>query len=53
VALARRWLSGGLVGSAYLYVDGHMKVYSGHKRLQEVEFTASDAAAGHPQLLRR
>jgi hypothetical protein len=36
VALARRWLDGGLVGSAYLYVDGHMKVYSGHKRLQEV-----------------
>ena len=36
VALARRWLEGGLVTSAYLYVDGHMKVYSGKKHLQEV-----------------
>jgi transposase len=36
VALARRWLEVGLVTSAYLYVDGHMKVYSGKKHLQEV-----------------
>jgi transposase len=36
VALARRWVDTGLLGSAYLYVDGHMKVYSGKRRLQEV-----------------
>ena len=36
VALARRWLDSGLVTSAYLYVDGHMKVYTGKKHLQEV-----------------
>ena len=34
--LARRWLDGGLVDAAYLYVDGHMKVYSGKRKLQEV-----------------
>ncbi|MCA1671264.1 MAG: helix-turn-helix domain-containing protein [Actinobacteria bacterium] len=36
VRLARRWVDVGLVGSAYLYVDGHMKVYTGKKHLQEV-----------------
>ena len=36
VALARRWVEGGMVATAYLYVDGHMKVYSGKRRLQEV-----------------
>jgi transposase len=34
--LARRWVAGGVVATAYLYVDGHMKVYSGKRRLQEV-----------------
>jgi transposase len=36
VALAQRWVDTGLVGAAYLYVDGHVKVYSGGKHLQEV-----------------
>ncbi len=36
VALARRWVEHGMVATAYLYVDGHMKVYSGKRRLQEV-----------------
>lgn len=34
--LTRRWIDGGLVATAYLYIDGHMKVYSGKKKLQEV-----------------
>lgn len=34
--LARHWVDTGLVSTAYLYVDGHMKAYSGKKRLQEV-----------------
>lgn len=36
VRLARRWVDIGLVGNAYLYVDGHMKVYTGKKSLQAV-----------------
>ncbi|MCA1700702.1 MAG: hypothetical protein LC790_18075, partial [Actinobacteria bacterium] len=36
VRLARRWVDVGLVGSAYLYVDGHVKVYTGNKHLQEL-----------------
>ena len=36
VALARRWVDVGLVATAYLYVDGHMKAYSGKKALAEV-----------------
>jgi len=36
VRLARRWVDVGLVGDAYLYVDGHMKLYTGKKHLQEV-----------------
>lgn len=36
VRLARRWVDVGLVGSAYLYVDGHVKLYTGKKRLQEL-----------------
>lgn len=36
VALARRWVEGGIVATAYLYVDGHMKVYTGKRRLGEV-----------------
>ncbi len=35
-ALARRWVETGVIESAYLYVDGHMKVYSGKRHLQEV-----------------
>jgi len=34
--LARHWVSTGLVATAYLYVDGHMKAYSGKARLAEV-----------------
>ena len=34
--LARRWVNTGMVATAYLYVDGHMKAYSGIRRLQEV-----------------
>lgn len=34
--LARRWVEGGFVATAYLYVDGHMKAYTGKRRLQEV-----------------
>ncbi len=34
--LARHWVDTGLVSTAYLYVDGHMKVYTGKRRLQEV-----------------
>ena len=33
--LARRWVEGGLVATAYLYVDGHMKVYTGKRKLAE------------------
>ncbi len=36
VRLARRWLDVGLVGGANLYVDGHVKVYTGKKHLQEL-----------------
>jgi hypothetical protein len=36
VALARRWVDGGTVATAYLYIDGHMKAYTGKRRLQEV-----------------
>jgi hypothetical protein len=35
-ALARRWVEAGVIQSAYLYVDGHMKAYSGKRHLQEV-----------------
>jgi hypothetical protein len=34
--LARRWVEGGIVATAYLYVDGHMKAYSGKRRLAEM-----------------
>lgn len=33
--LARHWVGAGLVHSAYLYVDGHVKAYSGNKKLEE------------------
>jgi len=36
VRLARRWVDTGMVASAYLYVDGHMKAYTGKRKLQEV-----------------
>jgi hypothetical protein len=35
-ALARRWVDSGVISTAYLYVDGHMKAYSGKRHLQEV-----------------
>ena len=34
--LARRWVETGLVATAYLYVDGHMQVYTGKRQLQKV-----------------
>ena len=34
--LARRWVQAGVVATAYLYVDGHMKAYTGKRKLQEV-----------------
>lgn len=34
--LARAWVERGVVATAYLYVDGHMKVYSGKRRLAQV-----------------
>lgn len=34
--LARRWVEHGLVATAYLYVDGHMKAYTGKRKLQEM-----------------
>jgi transposase len=36
VTLARHWVDTGLVHTAYLYVDGHVKAYSGKKKLEEV-----------------
>jgi HEPN domain-containing protein len=35
-SLAKRWVTSGVVASAYLYVDGHMKAYTGKRHLQEV-----------------
>ena len=34
--LARRWVEQALLASAYLYVDGHVKAYSGKRKLSEV-----------------
>jgi len=34
--LARRWVESGIVASAFLYVDGHVKVYTGQRRVAEV-----------------
>jgi hypothetical protein len=34
--LARHWLDVGLLNASYLYVDGHMKVYSGKRLVQQV-----------------
>lgn len=36
VRLAQHWLEVGLLNASYLYVDGHMKVYSGKRLVQEV-----------------
>jgi hypothetical protein len=33
--LARRWVERGAIATAYLYVDGHMKVYTGKRKLAE------------------
>jgi hypothetical protein len=33
--LARRWVQQGVIATAYLYVDGHMKAYTGKRRLVE------------------
>lgn len=35
VLLARRWVEQGMVATAYLYVDGHMKAYTGKRKLAE------------------
>ncbi|MGH7754280.1 MAG: putative transposase, partial [Gemmatimonadales bacterium] len=34
--LSRLWVGSGFVATAYLYVDGHMKAYSGKRKLAEV-----------------
>ncbi len=34
--LARHWVDHALVGTAHLYVDGHVKVYSGKRQLEDV-----------------
>lgn len=36
LGLARYWLEVGLLHASYLYVDGHMQVYSGKRLVQEV-----------------
>ena len=33
--LVRRWVERGLVATAYLYVDGHVKAYTGKRKLAE------------------
>lgn len=33
--LARRWVEGGMIATAYLYVDGHMKTYAGKRKVKE------------------
>jgi hypothetical protein len=34
--LSRRWVEQGVLATAYLYVDGHMKLYTGKRKLAEV-----------------
>ncbi|MEO9049953.1 MAG: putative transposase [Candidatus Dormiibacterota bacterium] len=34
--LSRRWVEQGLIATAYLYVDGHMKLYTGKRKLAEI-----------------
>ena len=33
--LARRWVEQGVIATAYLYVDGHVKAYTGKRKLAE------------------
>jgi transposase len=33
--LARRWVEQGIIATAYLYVDGHVKAYTGKRKLVE------------------
>jgi hypothetical protein len=33
--LSRRWVEQGLIATAFLYVDGHMKIYTGKRKLAE------------------
>jgi len=33
--LARRWVEQGVIATAYLYVDGHVKAYTGKRKLSE------------------
>ena len=33
--IARRWVEQWLVANAYLYVDGHVKAYTGKRKLAE------------------
>jgi len=35
VLLARRWVEQGVIATAYLYVDGHVKAYTGKRKLAE------------------
>jgi hypothetical protein len=35
-SLSRHWVNSGFIAGAYLYVDGHMKVYTGKRHLQEI-----------------
>ena len=34
--LSRRWVEQGMIATAYLYVDGHMKLYTGKRKLAEI-----------------
>ena len=34
--LSRRWVEQGVLATAFLYVDGHMKLYTGKRKLAEV-----------------
>jgi len=34
--LAQRWVEQAMIATAYLYIDGHMKVYTGRRRLKEI-----------------
>ncbi|MGH2363773.1 MAG: putative transposase [Chloroflexota bacterium] len=34
--LAQRWLEVGLLNASFLYVDGHMKLYSGKRQVQQI-----------------
>jgi transposase len=36
IRLARRWVEGSIVATAYLYIDGHMQQYTGKRKLEKV-----------------